>query len=278
MASGPGGGVLAVVLGLLWGSFANVCIYRWPPTDEHPNGRSVVLPASHCFACKTPIRWYDNTPLFSWLWLRGKCRSCGATFSPRYLLVEGLMGVMFGVAWWYTLGDGGMLSGSHELRALRFVIDAAFVWTMIVIFFIDLDTMLILDLMTFPAIAVFYAATFLLPERHWWDGLIGIAVGYGVPWLIGEIYLRIRKREGMGLGDAKLLAIVGALFGWRGVVAALFGGSIVGTVVSIPLLLSRRSSDDDGVMQVEIPFGPFLATAAVFYLFAEPWLMLQFRL
>ena len=81
LADSPLGYVVAVWLGLLWGSFANVCIYRWPPTDEHPKGRSVVAPGSHCSACQTPIRWYDNVPVLSYLWLRGKCRSCGAQFS-----------------------------------------------------------------------------------------------------------------------------------------------------------------------------------------------------
>jgi leader peptidase (prepilin peptidase)/N-methyltransferase len=92
-----------VLLGLLWGSFANVCIYRWPPSDdadlgpvEFPNGRSVITPGSHCFACKQPIKWYDNVPLLAWLWLRGKCRSCKAAFSSRYLIVEALTGVLFG--------------------------------------------------------------------------------------------------------------------------------------------------------------------------------------
>src|SRR5205814_6229614 len=88
------------VFGLLWGSFANVCVYRWPPSDEFPKGRSVVKPGSHCFACKKPIRWYDNVPLLSYLWLRGKCRSCGAAFSARYLVVEALTAVLFVVAWY----------------------------------------------------------------------------------------------------------------------------------------------------------------------------------
>src|SRR3954447_18325128 len=92
--------VFVVVLGLLWGSFANVCIYRWPPSEAFPHGRSVVAPGSHCFACQAPIRWYDNVPLLAWLWLRGRCRACKAPFSARYLIVEAVTGVLFGVAWW----------------------------------------------------------------------------------------------------------------------------------------------------------------------------------
>lgn len=281
LATTPGGAVLAVVLGLLWGSFANVCIYRWAPSEEFPEGRSVVRPGSHCFACKTPIRWYDNVPLLSFLWLRGRCRACGKTFSARYLLVEALTGALFGVAWWFTLGTGGMLDGSVELRALHFLIDATFVWVMVVITFIDLDTMLILDKVTIPSMVVFYGAS-LLVGRQWWEGVVGAAVGYGVPWLIGEIYLRLRKREGMGLGDGKLLAVVGALLGWKGVIVALFGGSVVGSVLEISRRLATRTKpetdDAPSMLHTELPFGPYLAIAAVFYLFAEPWLILHFRL
>ena len=269
LATTPYAGALAVVLGLLWGSFANVCIYRWPK-DE-----SVVKPASHCGACNTPIRWYDNVPILSYLWLRGRCRACKASFSPRYLLVEALTGVLFGVAWWFTLGDGGTLAGSLELRAFRFVIDAVFVLIMVVIAFIDLDTKLILNKITFPSIPLFYLASLSLPERTWWDGLVGAAIGYGLPWLIGEVYLRLRKIEGMGLGDGTLLAVVGALMGWKGVVAALFAGSVVGTLFTIPMLLIRGR---ENLLKTEVPFGPWLALGAVFYLFAEPWLVTSFRL
>lgn len=275
-ATSPAACAVAVGLGLLWGSFANVCIYRLPA------GESVVTPGSRCGACKAPIRWYDNVPVLAYLWLRGRCRACGATFSPRYALVEALTGTLFGVAWWFTLGTGGMLDGSVELRTLHFAIDAAFVLVMVVIAFIDLDHKLIFDAVTLPAIVVFYAVTFALPERQWWEGLVGIALGYGVPWLIGEIYFRLRKIEGLGLGDAKLLALVGALLGWRGVVVSLFGGSVVGSVFAITgIVLARGRTREDGqpaLMKTEVPFGPYLAIAAVFYLFAEPYLVLHFRL
>ncbi|HTR55284.1 MAG TPA: prepilin peptidase, partial [Kofleriaceae bacterium] len=255
LATSPAGCALAVGLGLLWGSFANVCIYRIPA------GESIVSPGSRCGACKAPVRWYDNVPVLAYLWLRGKCRACGVTFSPRYALVEALTGALFGVAWWFTLGTGGLLGGSIELRALHFTIDAAFVLVMVVITYIDIDHKLIFDKVTIPAIVVFYAVTFALPERHWWEGLVGIGVGYGVPWLIGELYFRLRKIEGLGLGDAKLLAVVGALLGWKGVVVSLFGGSVVGTVVAVTgLAFGRGKSSDAGeenpptLMKTEVPF------------------------
>jgi leader peptidase (prepilin peptidase) / N-methyltransferase len=294
LATGTGAYAFVVLLGLLWGSFANVCIYRWPPSDEFPNGRSVVHPGSHCFDCKTPIRWYDNVPLISWLWLRGKCRTCKAPFSARYLIVEAVTGALFGLAWWIVV-DIGALWEPFDLRLIRFAIYAAFAFVMVVITFIDLDHKLILNKVTIPSIVVFYGASLLLPERSWHDGLIGAVVGYGVPWAIGELYFRITKRDGLGLGDGMLLAVVGALLGWRGVVVALFGGSVVGSVLGITALVVARRGDAtdeaspaDGapegelvnpapsLMRAELPFGPFLAVAALFYLFAEPWVQLQF--
>ncbi len=290
----------AVVLGLVWGSFANVCVYRWPPTEEHPKGRSVVKPPSHCSVCKTPIRWYDNLPLVSWLWLRGKCRACKAQFSARYMLVELTTGLLFGVAWWAAV-TANQLFEPLDLRLLRFVIYAAFCFVMVVITFIDLDHKLILNKVTIPSMIVFYGLGLLLPERAWWEGLVGAGVGYGVPWLIGEIYYRIKGREGLGLGDSMLLAVIGALLGWQGVVVGLFGGSVLGSVIGITfLLMSRKDEPDDdtaergaenlddkaaeqheeevSVMRTELPFGPFLAMAAVFYLFAESWIILNFKL
>jgi len=287
----------AVLLGLLWGSFANVCIYRLPPTEEFPNGRSVATPASHCGVCKTPIKWYDNVPLFSWLWLRGQCRACKAKFSARYLIVEAATGLLFGVAWWMAMVPNALFE-PFETRLIRFAISAAFCFVMIVVAFIDLDHRLILNKVTIPSMIVAYAASFALPGGHWYDGLIGAAIGYGLPWLIGEIYYRLRGVEGLGLGDGMLLAVVGALLGWPGVLVALFGGATVGTIIGIPaLLLARRkggpeplapapeseASDAAGeaegdLMRAELPFGVFLSIAAVFYLFAQPWISVSFRL
>ena len=285
-----------VVLGLLWGSFANVCIYRWPPSDEFPRGRSIVTPGSHCFACKTPIRWYDNVPLLAWLWLRGRCRTCKAAFSSRYLVVEAVTGLLFGLAWWFMVAGTPVLwwTEPFDQRLVRFAIAAAFCFVMVVITFIDVDTKLILNKVTIPSAIGFYGFGLLLPERAWYDGLIGAAIGYGFPWLVGEIYYRITGREGLGLGDSMMLAVVGALFGWKGVACSLFGGAIIGSVIGIVALLAARRADDDpataeppaapevvaepdppSLLRTELPFGPFLALAAVFYLFAEPWLQIH---
>ena len=238
LATTPAAYAFAVVFGLLWGSFANVCIYRWPPTKEHPKGRSVVAPGSHCFACQAPIRWYDNVPLLSWLWLRGRCRACKASFSGRYLIVEAVTGLLFGVAWFAAI-EGFSLAEPLEWRLARFGVYAAFCFVVVVISFIDLDHKLILDKITLPSIVIFYALGLVI-GRSWHAGLIGAAVGYGLPWSIGEIYFLVAEREGLGLGDSKLLAVVGALLGVQGVIASLFGGAMVGAIVGVLVLMRSQ--------------------------------------
>jgi len=196
-------------------------------------------------------------------------------------------------------------------RLLHFVIDAAFCFAMVVIAFIDIDHKLILNKVTVPSIALAYLASFAWPGRRWYDGVLGAVVGYGLPWAIGQLYYLIRRREAMGLGDSMLLAVVGALLGWRGVVVALSGGSMIGTVIVLTALLVRRAGgeplptdapdargapDSDrqrdpggaepapgepekpSVLFTEVPFGAFLAMAAVLYLFAEPWVQIHFHL
>lgn len=294
------------VFGALWGSFGNVCIYRMPPTDEFPEGRSVVAPGSHCFACGKPVRWYDNVPLLSYLWLRGACRDCKATFSPRYLLVEAAAALLFVAAYHYVVAIAYTTATPGE-QLLRFGILAAFLWVLLIITFIDLDHQLILDKMTYPSIPIFYGLGLLLPEASWKTGLIGIAVGYGVVRLISDGYWLLTRREGMGYGDGKLLAIIGALFGWQAVFVSLFLGSMLGSVISISLLLLTRDRSDEtaspeagdsgnadqtsavgegeasesdeepsGMGQIAVPFGPFLAGAAVIYVFTESYLQLHF--
>ncbi len=277
LAAHPAAYALAFLLGTLWGSFANVCIVRMAPTDEHPDGRSVVRPGSHCPACGAAIRWYDNLPLVSYVLLRGRCRSCRAEFSPRYLLVEAGTGLLFLA--FYHFVQLAYFDEQVATQLLRFAILAAFAFTMVVIAFIDLDTGLILDKITFVAIPAFYLSTLALPGVAWWRGLIGAAVGYGVIRGISDLYYLLTKRRGLGYGDGKLLAIVGALFGWQAVLAALFLGSLLGTAISIPLILARgrpavvnEDNDSTALRHAAVPFGPFLAAGALAYAFIQPWL------
>lgn len=267
------------VLGTLFGSFANVCIYRWPPTEQFPKGRSVVHPGSHCFDCGASVRWYDNIPILSFVWLRGSCRDCSTKFSPRYLLVEAATGMLFVAVYLLAVLFG--TDADPMVRLLHFAIYAAFVFVLVVVTFIDLDHKLILDKLTYPAIPIFYGLGLLLPERDYLRGIIGAAVGYGVIRLISDGYYMLTKREGLGYGDGKLLAIVGAFLGWRAVFCALFLGSFLGTFICVPILFwqgrkAKNAKPDEAVEEealrhLEVPFGPFLAGGAFIYLYIEPW-------
>ena len=279
---GAGGHLFAALLGALFGSFANVCILRWPPSDEHPEGRSVVRPGSHCPACGAAIRWYDNIPILSYFILRGRCRACRAEFSARYLLLEGATALLF--AAFYRLEVVVLHPfDPPSLQLYRFAVAAAFVWVLVVIAFIDLDHKLILNRITYPAIPIFYALATLLPERTWKDGLVGAAVGYGVIRLVADGYHLLTRRRGLGYGDGKLLAVVGAYLGWQAVLVSLFLGSIIGSVIGGLWLVAARAragknEGDVPLRHVEIPFGPFLATAALVYAFVEAWLRVDFAI
>ena len=276
---GPLGYGMVAVLGALFGSFANVCILRMPPTQEHPKGRSVSRPGSHCGSCQAPIRWYDNIPILSYLWLRGRCRRCRAGFSARYMLVEAATAMIFVALYHFAMGPA-FAADPLAIATYRFLVFAAFAWVLVIITFIDLDHKLILDKVTYPAIPLFYLLGLALPERGVWDGVIGAAVGYGVIRAVSDGYYFLTKREGMGYGDGKLLAVVGALLGWQGVMVGLFLGSILGSVIGVAAIAVVRARDrgrraqaeDDPIAlrHVELPFGPFLAAAALVYVFFAP--------
>lgn len=262
-ALGPVGYAFAFVLGTLFGSLANVCIYRWPPTDEHPRGRSIVRPGSSCPACGHAIRWHDNVPVLGWLLLGGRCRDCKTGIAPRYPLVELLLGVLFLVTYHHVMAAAYV----HEplaVRALRFSVLAAFELALVVIAFIDLDHKLILDKITYPAIPIFYGLGMLLPEQRWYTGVIGAALGYGLVRAIADGYRLLTGRDGMGYGDGKLLAMIGALFGWQGVVASLFLGSISGSILGIgALLIARRAQRGQRVREAAASAGPAAENAPV---------------
>ncbi len=275
----PSAYALVAVLGALFGSFANVCIARLPPTEAHPKGRSIARPGSRCGSCDAPVAWYDNIPIFSYLWLRGRCRRCGAEFSARYLFVEAAVAMLFVALYHVTMGPA-FSADPPAIALYRFLVFAAFSLALVVITFIDLDHKLILDKITYPAIPLFYVMGLALPETGVWDGVIGAAVGYGLIRAVSDGYYALTKREGLGYGDGKLLAVVGALLGWQAVVAALFLGSILGSVIGVSAIAVARAraaragqrTDDDEVSlrHVELPFGPFLAAGALAYLFVAP--------
>lgn len=236
----------AFVFGLCVGSFLNVCIYRLP------EGKSIIHPGSSCPNCHTLIRVYDNIPVLSYLLLRGRCRDpkCGARIAIRYPLVELLTGAMAVAVLRHF--------GPTEWGAVVFTVCAA----LITITFIDIDHQIIPDVISLPGIPlVFLAAVFLL-DIPWTEAAVGMMTGISVLYLVAAYYWGITGKEGMGDGDVKLLAMLGPLLGWKGILLTIFLASAVGTVMGIGIMLARR-----GGMKLAIPFGPFLALGAVIHLF-----------
>jgi leader peptidase (prepilin peptidase) / N-methyltransferase len=233
---------IAVALGLVGltiGSFLNVCIFRIPL------GQSIVYPASRCMRCGRELRWYHNVPVVSWLLLRGRCAFCGEPVSVRYPAVELLTGVVFALH--------AFVFEPSPLLLVRLVFAAV----LIVLAFIDIDHRILPDSMTLTGIPLGVLASVWLPPGLR-DSLIGVALGGGSLWLIAEAYYRWRKVEGMGMGDVKMLAMIGAVLGWRAVIVTLVLSSCSGALVGT-LMLSRAK---DG-MRYALPFGTFLSLGAL---------------
>jgi leader peptidase (prepilin peptidase) / N-methyltransferase len=249
--------VLAAIFGSIIGSFLNVCIYRLP------RRQSIVWPASACPHCGRALSWYENLPLVSYLALRGRCRTCPGAISARYPIVEALTAAMFaGAAWYY---------GPTMLLASRLVLGCA----LIVLFAIDLEHYILPNVITVPGIVAGFAFS-LVTEPGWFDSLVGIVVGGGALWAMFEIYRVIRHEEGLGFGDVKMLAMIGAFIGWRLTLLALIVASLAGSLVGLTLILSGR-----GNMKSALPFGTFLALGAAFAAVLGPglltWYLGQFR-
>ena len=288
LLAGPFGLAFAALWGAIWGSFFNVVIARVPL------GLSVVRPASHCFSCGKPVRALDNVPVLSFLWLRGRCRECGVRFSIRYPLVELLTAGLTVALWMKFVSAGGALStflfdpgfdapGSDAdlaVRLARFSLYFAFVGALTVLAFIDFDTKRLPDVITIPGIAIFFAGAFAVDDVSWSARLIGVVAGYLFVRVIADFYYYVLKREGLGLGDGKLLAMMGALLGWKCLPFVVFFGSVAGTLVTLPVLYFRRSRKETGdvdIRNVQVPFGPFLVVGAIVYTFAGSpiWAMLM---
>lgn len=248
----------AALWGALWGSFANVCVHRLP------RGLSVVRPASHCPSCQAAIAWYDNLPMLSFLLLRGRCRVCRVAISWQYPLVELLATVLTALAFGRLVLHG---SGELPLQLARFVVYGHFQLVLLTLAAIDVEHMLLPDRVTMPGIAVFFLLGRLLGDVTLVESLVGMTAGYGVIWLIAELYYRLTGREGLGLGDGKLLALIGVLLGWQALPWSLLTGSVLGSLLAVPWLLVRqRRGATETMRHVAIPFGPFLAIGAVVYL------------
>lgn len=242
--------LLPFVFGAVVGSFLNVCIYRVPL------GISLVSPPSRCSSCGKHIPFYFNLPILGYIVLGGKCRYCKAPFSIRYPVVEALTGLF-----------AAFLFHRYGVTPELFVY-FALISSLIVITFIDLDHKIIPDVISLPGIVIGFGASFFLDSPGVLDSGIGILLGGGVLFLIAAAYLLLTGKDGMGGGDIKLLAMIGAFVGWKGVIVTLLFSSFIGALSGIALIAVSGKG-----RRYAIPFGPFLASGALIYLFYGDFLV-----
>lgn len=239
--------LFVIILGGLWGSFANVCIVRMPKDKGVVSGRS------KCPKCKKQILWYDNIPIISYLFLGGKCRKCKKPISFQYVVVE-LISIISFVSIYH-------LFGLTLTTLFLMILSLGF----LIIFFIDLEHFIIPDHITFPLMALGFLKSFdpnlnsLFP--NYINSLIGGLFGYGIIWAIIYFYKQVRKKEGMGLGDAKLLAVIGFWFGLQSVPFVIFLSSTIALISVVPALINKSKK-----MTSQIPFGPFIIIGNLLYL------------
>ena len=233
------GVAFAFVLGLCVGSFLNVCIYRLPRRE------SIHWPGSRCTICSRALAWYENIPVVSWLALRARCRTCGTRVSAMYPLVELTTAVLFAA--------GYLVYGPTGLLAVRLL----FACALIVLFVIDLQHRILPNVITIPGIVVGLLCSLWWPPG-WLASLVGALAGGGVLLGIAEAYVRLRKVEGLGMGDVKMLAMIGAFLGWQLALVTLVLASLAGSVVGVAIIASGR-----GGMKAALPFGTFLSVGAL---------------
>ena len=239
--------IIVLFIGLSFGSFVNVCIYRLPKNKQILFGRSF------CPKCKKKIKWFDNIPLISFLLLSGKCRSCKKKISPQYFIIELIAGIGFLLIF---------LSYDNHLAKLML---AVLLLMYLTVFFIDLKHFIIPDILNYGIIIIAFLKNFLPPldltfMQDLTRSLIGGIVGFASIWIIIYLYRVIKKIEGMGLGDAKLMAGIGLLFGWQSIPFVLFASAVLGLISVIPSLINKKKN-----LRSEIPFGPFIIIACFIY-------------
>lgn len=236
--------LISIIFGAIVGSFLNVCIFRLPKEE------SIIWPGSHCPHCNKPIQFYDNIPIFSYIFLNGKCRYCKKSISIQYPLVEGITAL------------SSLLMFMKFGPSLSYLFYFAFVAALIVITVIDLYHQIIPDVISLPGIGVGLLASLILPQITFLNSLIGVLLGGGSLFLVAYCYQWLFKREGMGGGDVKLLAMIGAFLGWQAVILTIFLSSFIGAISGI-LIMVLKGKDS----KYAIPFGPFLSLGAVISLF-----------
>jgi len=237
--------LFATIFGALIGSFLNVVILRLPQ-----EGQSIVFPPSHCPRCQTAISWHDNIPLISFLLLRGRCRQCQQSISWQYPAVEVMMALL-------SLALFGRFGLSPS-----FLIYFAFCAALLAIIFIDLRHQIIPDVISLPGIILGFAASFILPTLSWQESALGLVFGGGVFYAIAGGYYLLTHRAGMGGGDIKLLAMIGAFLGWKSLPFVIFTSALLGSIIGIGAMIQQKKGG-----KTVIPYGPFLAIASYGYLF-----------
>jgi len=248
--------VISALFGAIVGSFLNVVILRLPDP-----GQSIVFPASHCPKCSSPLSWYENIPIISYIFLRGKCGHCKVPISLQYPLVELTMALL-AAALFYTFNLSIATAG-------YFLFSAA----LLVIIVIDIHHQIIPDVISLPGIICGVLFAFVSPTLTWQSSLIGLLIGGGVLYAIALSYFLLRKMDGMGGGDIKLLAMIGAWLGWQSLPFVIFASSFSGSLVGLIAMLYQKKGG-----RTRIPFGPFLSIAALFYLFFKEQILYFFNL
>ena len=240
--------IIVFIFGSIWGSFSNVCIRRIP------NNTSVIKGRSHCPSCNKLIKWYDNIPLISFLILKAKCRDCSTTIDVKYFIIELISALNFVLIFY--------LFGFSSTTILFFILSIGF----LIIFFIDLKHFIIPNEITYPLMMLGFLKSFdpnlnlnLFP--NFIDSLIGGFFGYVIIWLVIFIYKKLRNKEGMGLGDAKLVSVIGFWFGWISIPFVIFFSSAIALIKVIPDLIKNKKN-----LSSEIPYGPYLIVGCLTFL------------
>jgi leader peptidase (prepilin peptidase)/N-methyltransferase len=241
---------IVFMLGACWGSFLNVCIFRIPAEE------SVIKPRSHCPKCGYMIPWYDNIPLVSYIILGAKCRQCSIKISPRYFLVEFLTAVLFVLVW------------NHYAWTILVLPYWLMVFGLILGTFVDIDEMWLPDRCTIGGMIIGPILSFLIPAMHQESTMvaglikscIGLGFGFGILWLVSVIGRLVLKKDAMGFGDVKLMGALGAFLGLEAVIFIVFMSSLIGSVVGISFIVAGKKE-----WQSRIPFGPYIALAAVIW-------------
>lgn len=236
--------IISIIFGALIGSFLNVCIIRLPKEE------SIITPGSHCPHCAKPINFYDNIPVVSYLLLKGRCRYCKESISIQYPLVEGITAL------------GSLALFMRFGPSLSYLFYFSFVAALIVITGIDLYHQIIPDVISLPGIGVGLLASLVIPQINFLNSLIGALLGGGSLFIVATLYQWLFKREGMGGGDVKLLAMIGAFLGWKAVILTILLSSLIGSITGMIMMVLKGKD-----FKYAIPFGPFLSFGAVIALF-----------